>query len=306
MSDPVFSVIIPCYNRSLTIQPTLLSVKNQTFENFECVVIDDGSDDPENLKATVESINDERFRVVRQENKGGGSARNTGIAVAKGKWLAFLDSDDFFVSNKLELCFDKLQSCDDNQILFSYIFVERDAGVRFLKPHRAPFKGERIDEYLMCDRGFIQTSTIVVSRKFAASVLFDANLPYSQDTDFCIRAWLAGGEFQMINEPLVIWSDKYSVSRVSSNQKIERVEQWVESLRGRISFKAYLGYRGWNIAKLYRNVSMFKALYICLCSIAYGCYRPKLAATVFLQVLLSRNAYRVISDFLIGKFKIGV
>ena len=85
-SVPRFSVIVPVYNRASTVLPTLQSVREQTFEDFECIVVDDGSADGDELKAVVAGMNDARFRYVRRENGGGSAARNTGIDEARGEF----------------------------------------------------------------------------------------------------------------------------------------------------------------------------------------------------------------------------
>lgn len=96
------SVIIPFYNVEKYIEKCINSVKNQTFTDFECLLIDDESPD-NSLKIAQKNIeNDSRFRIIRQKNKGLGGARNTGIENAKGNWLIFLDSDDFWQPNMLE------------------------------------------------------------------------------------------------------------------------------------------------------------------------------------------------------------
>src|SRR5262249_13181427 len=98
--SPQFSVVIPVYNRADTLSRVLRSVLAQTFQDFEIVVVDDGSkDDP---KSVCDSFHDPRIRYLRQENRGGGAARNAGIDAARGRFVAFLDSDDEFLPQHLE------------------------------------------------------------------------------------------------------------------------------------------------------------------------------------------------------------
>ena len=89
---PRYSIIIPTYNRAGTVSNTLESCFSQTFEDFEIVVIDDGSKD--NTVDVLRSIDDPRLKVVTQENAGPAAARNTGLDNASGDFIAFLDSDD--------------------------------------------------------------------------------------------------------------------------------------------------------------------------------------------------------------------
>ena len=97
---PKVSVIIPFYNTRLEwLQEAIQSVLDQTYSDYEVILVDDGS--TESLSSLV-SVSDERVRYVRQENKGPAAARNHGIRLALGQYIAFLDSDDLFLPTKLE------------------------------------------------------------------------------------------------------------------------------------------------------------------------------------------------------------
>ncbi len=98
----MISVIVPAYNASPYIEETLDSILNQTFQEFEIIVVDDGSTD-----GTVDIVNryvgkDSRIRLVQQENEGSSKARNTGIALAKYDWIAPVDSDDVLLPQRFE------------------------------------------------------------------------------------------------------------------------------------------------------------------------------------------------------------
>lgn len=101
MSTPIVSVIIPCYNAEKYLGQCLDSVMKQTLQDVEVICVDDGSSD-----STVEILKeyekkDSRLKVFTQKNQGAGTARNTGLRVATGKYLSFLDSDDFFEPDML-------------------------------------------------------------------------------------------------------------------------------------------------------------------------------------------------------------
>ena len=97
---PVVSVVIPAFNAMRTIGQTLESALSQTLAAIEVIVVDDGSTDA--TREAVRRIQDPRVRLVSQPNRGASVARNTGIAQAKGEWVAFLDADDAWTANKLE------------------------------------------------------------------------------------------------------------------------------------------------------------------------------------------------------------
>ena len=103
---PFFSIIIPAYNRSTLILDTLNSVMHQSFCDWECIVVDDGSKD--NTREVVQSVieKDGRFKYVYQENSERSVARNNGVKHAVGKYICFLDSDDQFTEHHLQGLFD--------------------------------------------------------------------------------------------------------------------------------------------------------------------------------------------------------
>ncbi len=97
---PLVSVVIPTYNRADPLMEAVESVLKQTFQDWELIVVDDGSSD--STGARVSGLSDDRVRWLRQRHRGVSSARNRGVAAARGTWIAFLDSDDLWKPRKLE------------------------------------------------------------------------------------------------------------------------------------------------------------------------------------------------------------
>lgn len=104
MPNPFFSVIIPAYNLEQYIAVTIQSVLDQTFKDFEIIIVDDGSTDK--TVSVIQSFHDPRIRLISQPNGGVSKARNTGIQIANGKYIAFLDGDDFWYPEHLMLAFE--------------------------------------------------------------------------------------------------------------------------------------------------------------------------------------------------------
>ncbi|SHG07037.1 hypothetical protein SAMN05444396_104147 [Flavobacterium segetis] len=97
------SIIVPCYNQAQYLPEALQSVLDQTYSNWECIIVNDGSPDDTDKVAQEWLRKDPRFKYIYKENGGLSSARNAGIEIAEGEFMQFLDSDDILVSNKLEL-----------------------------------------------------------------------------------------------------------------------------------------------------------------------------------------------------------
>lgn len=299
-----FSVVIPTFNRAATILPTLKSVKSQTFSNFECVIVDDGSKDVDLLEKIVEELGDPRFKVIRRSNGGGGAARNTGIDSASGTYIAFLDSDDLFSPGKLEESNTELSQTHNGRgtVLFSQIIVDRGQPKTWIKPARGPHPGERIDEYLILHGGFIQTSTIVIERSLACNVRFDESLPFGQDTDFCVRLASHGCSFRMLSRPLVIWKDDCALDRVSSSRKYGKLLEWTDRNRAQMTQRSYLVYRGWHAAKAAWGVKPTLAARLYLTALLQGAFPPKLAIRAGLQLILPPRTYRSAANAIVWLF----
>ena len=143
----------------------------------------------------------------------------------------------------------------------------------------------------------------VVDAATAKRVQYDATLPFGQDTDFAIRLYLDGCGFVMAEEPGAVWRDTYDPNRASAGRKGARLTAWLEDLRPRIPPKAYEGARGWLIAKGLAPTDTFGALELYLRAVLRGCYRPKLALTIFLQIFVPDRIYRGLADGIVTLFK---
>ena len=302
-TGPFFSVIIPVYNRAAVLAHAIESVRAQTCQDFEIVVVDDGSkDDP---RAVVERFADPRIRFIRQDNKGGGAARNTAIDHARGRFIAPLDSDDIFLPQHLARMKALLEGTE-NLVGYARMRVDRGEGRVFLKPPRAIRPDEEMADYLLCDRGFVPTITIAVERQMARRIRYHENLRAAEDTDFAIRLSLAGCRFAMIEEPGAVWMDRQDPNRASSGHGRDDFGAWLETMRPRISLRAYHGGRGWAFAKLQAPSHPLAALMLYLNAVLRGCYRPSLAGIVFLQIFLGRAGYRRLADGAIAWLRAGL
>ena len=301
--SPFFSVVIPVYNRAGVLGDAIRSVLAQGCRDFEIVVVDDGSkDDPERV---VRAFADPRIRFAAQDNGGGGAARNAGIDLAQGRFVAFLDSDDVWLPQHLATMRSLLEGTTD-VVGYARMTVDRGEGRTFLKPPRAIAQGEHMATYLLCDRGFVPTITLVVARETARRVRYHENLRAAEDTDFAIRLYLAGQRFVMAEAPGAVWKDVSDPNRTSAGRKGGRMIPWLEEMKPRIPAKAYYGCLGWAVAKHVATVDRFGALKLYLSAVVRGCYRPGLAGIVFLQIFLSDRTYRRVADGAIQWLRAGL
>lgn len=303
MRAPFFSVVIPVYNRAAELRSAIQSVRAQTFQDFEVIVVDDGSRD--NPRDVIDAFHDPRLRYIRQTNAGGGAARNRGIDETRGRFVAFLDSDDVYLPHHLASMHALLK---DTQDIAGYarVWVDRGQGPAFLKPPRAIRPTEDMAMYLLCDRGFTQTSTMVVPSEAARKIRFNEHLRAAEDTDFAIRLYLSGCRFRMLEEPGAIWNDRDDPARASADDCIDQPRTWLEEVRPLIHPKAYHGARGWPYAKRVAKTQPLAALGLYLNAVVRGCYRPSLAGVIFLQIFLGAGLYRRIADRLISALPVGL
>ncbi len=196
MNDiPLISVIIPTYNRASLIKRSAESVLNQTYTNLELIIVDDGSTD--NTKEVIDSINDERVIYVKQENKGCCAARNNGINLARGKYIAFQDSDDVWHTNKLEKQIKALAE-NNTDIVFCKCFTFGNLRKRIAPKH---FK----EGFLAKNQTTmgISAQTLFGKRDVFFNNKFDSNLLGQEDFELMMRLLEKGYSVYCMNNALV-------------------------------------------------------------------------------------------------------
>jgi glycosyltransferase involved in cell wall biosynthesis len=201
---PVFSVIIPVFNRVDPLQRALQAVARQSFKDFEVLVIDDGSNDDnaQKISNVVNQIDIQNIRLIRYENNiNGAHARNVGIKAAIGKYICLLDSDDEWTENKLSVVHEFI---NQNTPKFVYHQCRTESGK--VIPSDGISDGELYTHYCFVrnQRVGAPTSTITILREIALVNLFDATLTGHQDWDLCLRLEKAGVVFSFIEDVLSI------------------------------------------------------------------------------------------------------
>lgn len=162
------SIIVPTYNREKEISRAINSILQQTYEDYEIIIVDDGSTD--HTRSVVEQIKDDRIRYIQlEQNQGAGHARNIGIQEARFDYIAFLDSDDEWMPDKLNLQMDKLLSSGEK---FGMVYCrmsgyQRHSDARFICPpmelKNEVLEGELFDKLLL--HNVIGTPTVLLRRE---------------------------------------------------------------------------------------------------------------------------------------------
>ncbi len=177
---PFISVIVPTYNRLELLKLTLDSVRKQTFRDFEIVVVDDGSTD-----GTWEWLEDQAdLRALRQPNSGIATSRNNGAAAARGRWFAFLDHDDLWAPEKLQIQADFIR---DNPEVALVAARHVRLGNRYSRPERPTWiKGDLLVKVF--SESFIHTSSVVIKREVFDKIGgFPARYRFADEFDVWLR-----------------------------------------------------------------------------------------------------------------------
>ncbi|WP_155010343.1 glycosyltransferase family 2 protein [Priestia megaterium] len=226
----LISVIIPTFNRKDAVIRAIKSVLNQTYKNIEVLIIDDASTD--GTKDVIKNISDVRVKYfVLKENTKGTLPRNFGIEKSTGEYIAFLDSDDEWFPNKLELQLDYIKSHETES---DPILCFTNANILINKKKTIKVKNEKcfleddIVNYIFEKNNFVQTSTFMIRAEIAKQVQFDSTLTKHQDYDFCIRLQNKGVKFLLLEKNLTLYYSDINSNQISSFsvEKIKTSMEW--------------------------------------------------------------------------------
>jgi glycosyltransferase involved in cell wall biosynthesis len=189
--NPFFSIIIPLYNRERTISRAIDSILNQTFQDFELIIVDDCSTDNSAIKVQEYQLQDSRIKYIKNEiNQERCISRNKGIQIASGRYICFLDSDDYHLSFHLETFYRKIQEeKEPKAFLFTSAWNETEEGVR--SERICPVIGN-MDFYHYFLNYTVNPQRWCIEQSIAKSILFDPEIIICEDLDFSLRIVQAG------------------------------------------------------------------------------------------------------------------
>ena len=205
------SVIIPVFNRENTIRRALDSVLKQTYQDIEIIVIDDGSTDK-----TVSQLKDLPIKLITQENKGVSSARNRGIEASQGDFIAFLDSDDEWMPNKLEEQIKLKSPCCHTE----EIWIRNGVRVNQMKKHQKGGGDQFIPSLSLC---LISPSSVLIKREVFDKIgYFREDYPVCEDYDLWLKL-TSLYEVDFIETPLI---KKYGGHEDQLSRKFKAMDFW--------------------------------------------------------------------------------
>ena len=234
MATPLVSVIVPCFNYGHLLSETLESLLSQTYSSWECIIVDDGSTDDTRKVANQYQSNDNRFRYYYQDNIGLAGARNTGIRLARGDYLQFLDADDLLSANKLDFQLELLKANPNVDIVYGDVYLfNQGEGYKEAKQFKlncTPVSGvgNTIIEALVEDNFFLVHCPLIRRGKIN-ELRFKEDLNALEDWNFWFKCALLNCRFLYSTDV----NNIVYVRGHGNNMSLDRRRMWYNKIRAR-------------------------------------------------------------------------
>ena len=247
---PFFTVIIPLYNKENFIENTLNSVLNQNFNDFEVIIVNDGSTDKSEKK--IQQFNDVRIKYIRQENQGVSVARNLGISMATSNFITFIDADDYWFPEFLQEMFNNINQFQEQKVFSGATEVETSMG-KFSSQYSIEKSKEcQVVNYFDAS---INTTVICTScAVFHKSVFekvgnFDNNIKIGEDTDLWIRIGLVYPVVfsSKILARYVFDENSLSKKKMNRNEKLN-FDKFLAIEKSNLKLKKFLDFNRYSLA----------------------------------------------------------
>ncbi|BCX12975.1 MAG: fucosyltransferase [Thermosynechococcus sp.] len=215
-TSPLVSVLMPVFNAERYVAEAIESILRQSFQDFEFIIIDDGSTDGTLDILKRYAARDSRIRLVSRENRGLVATLNEGIGLARGQWIARMDADDVALPQRLALQVKHLEATHAD---FCGGSVECFGGWRTV--WRYPATHEACEVHLLFAVP-VAHPTVIGRREAFAQLRYQPEFPYAEDYDLWQRAWAAG--YRFVNVPEIVLRYRIHAGQVSSRKKKEQKE----------------------------------------------------------------------------------
>ena len=238
MNNELISIIVPIYNTEKYLHQCLDSILNQTYANFEVLLVNDGSTDSSGIICQEYVERDSRFRYFEKDNGGVASARNLGLEHSEGTYITFIDSDDWVEQNYLDVLYTALKENDTDVAISTYKRFAQD-GVFYLRSY-----SREDDEFLNLgtrsrdsfleilprlgelDHSFYSISSKLIKRKIVGNLLFDEQVSYAEDLNFFFHLYLGVESVVYVRDYTYIYrthdaSTSQNVNELKALQELE-------------------------------------------------------------------------------------
>lgn len=207
MSNSLISIVVPVFNKEKWISQTLLTVYNQTYSNWECLIIDDGSTDG-SLAAVNEFVTNHpgNWKVISQKNSGQTRTRNLGIELADGEYIAFLDGDDLWLPSKLELQMETMLANPNFGLLLTSYAIFREGQLRNFRVVFSSDSRKMISRWLNMTGfgGLIESTGLMKKTTLEKFGLYSELFSMTAGLDLCLEI-ISELEVGILKEPLVLY-----------------------------------------------------------------------------------------------------
>ena len=238
MNNELISIIVPIYNTEKYLRQCLDSILNQTYTNFEVLLVNDGSTDSSGMICQEYVENDSRFRYFEKENGGASSARNLGLERSGGAYITFIDSDDWVEQNYLDVLYTALKENDTDVAISTYKRFAQD-GVFYLRSY-----SREDDEFLNLgtrsrdsfleilprlgelDHSFYSISSKLIKREIIGNLLFDEQISYAEDLNFFFHLYLGVESVVFVRDYTYVYRthDASTSQNVNELQALQELE----------------------------------------------------------------------------------
>ena len=221
MNNTSISVVIPLYNKESSIESTIQSVLKQSYQNFEIIVVDDGSTD--NSVDYVKTYNDKRIRLIPKENGGVSSARNEGIRQAQYEYIAFLDADDLWKPTYLEELVKLITDFPEASLWGTgYEFLINNTSSRAEKSLPDNFRGIIQNPWSSVAHSYCTTTSCCRRQSLLTIGMFDERISYGEDIDVWWRL--------MLNYPAAYYNKSLAIYRFDEDNRLMNKQILLEKL----------------------------------------------------------------------------
>ena len=250
-SKALISIIVPIYNVEKYLRQCLDSIQDQSYQNFECLLINDGSPDNSADICKEYVSKDPRFRYIEKENGGVSSARNLGLGHSKGEYITFIDSDDWVDSDYLEVLYKSLTDEKADVAVSTYKQFNMDDNNYYVHSYQRGYEKkiftgpELIDEFIALDtfdHSYRFVCGKLVRKCLLDKIAFNEKTTLGEDMEFWLKLYLISNKIVYVNRDSYV----YRVDNVNRHFGLEKIRSDIQQ---RLNFISFLSVRGIDISK---------------------------------------------------------